>query len=163
MTSRQSKGETAAPSSHSSEVALAQGWCALSVLHDRIHAHIERALQAKHDLSVREFSLLNVLSHQQSELGDHLHMKEVAKAVVLSQSATTRLVTRLEDRGYLCRFLCQEDKRGIYTNVTPEGLELLAAAKPTNQKALTEALELARADENLRGLVEALELSGGAG
>ena len=26
--------------------ALAQGWCALSLLHGRIQAHIERALQA---------------------------------------------------------------------------------------------------------------------
>ncbi|KMS66321.1 hypothetical protein ACM01_46020, partial [Streptomyces viridochromogenes] len=29
--------------------ALAQGWCALSLLHGRIEAHIERALQAGHD------------------------------------------------------------------------------------------------------------------
>ena len=33
--------------------ALAQGWCALSLLHGRIETHIERALQAGHDLSVR--------------------------------------------------------------------------------------------------------------
>ena len=33
--------------------ALAQGWCALSLLHGRIEAHIERALQAGHELSVR--------------------------------------------------------------------------------------------------------------
>ncbi|MEU8755729.1 MarR family transcriptional regulator, partial [Streptomyces chartreusis] len=30
--------------------ALAQGWCALSLLHGRIETHIERALQAGHDL-----------------------------------------------------------------------------------------------------------------
>lgn len=41
--------------------ALAQGWCALSLLHGRIEGHIERALQAKHDLSAREYSLLDVL------------------------------------------------------------------------------------------------------
>ncbi len=50
--------------------ALAQGWCALSLLHGRIEAHIERALQAKHDLSVREYSLLDVLSRQHSGEGD---------------------------------------------------------------------------------------------
>ncbi|MFB7729873.1 MarR family transcriptional regulator, partial [Streptomyces sp. NPDC056127] len=70
--------------------ALSQGWCALSLLHGRIEAHIERALQAGHDLSVREYSLLDVLS----------------------QSATTRLVTRLEDRGLLERYLCPTDRRG---------------------------------------------------
>ncbi|MFT4113636.1 MarR family winged helix-turn-helix transcriptional regulator [Silvibacterium sp.] len=138
---------------------LAQGWCVLSLLHDRIQAHIERELQARHDLSVREFSLLNVLSRQ-SERGDHLHMKQVAEAVVLSQSATTRLVTRLEERGLLSRALCDKDRRGIYTDVTPSGLELLESARPTNQAALQEALDEARRDEHLRPLVEALEAFG---
>jgi DNA-binding MarR family transcriptional regulator len=146
----------------SDSMQLAQGWCALSVLHDRIHAHIERALQSEHGLSVREFSLLNVLSRQQSELEEHLHMKDVAKAVVLSQSATTRLVTRLEERGLLARFLCKDDKRGIYTNVTEEGLKLLKAAQPAHQKALQEALEQAKSDAHLHPLVEALEFIGAA-
>src|SRR5690349_23671999 len=98
--------------------ALAQGWCALSLLHGRIEAPIERALQARHDLSVREYSLLDVLSRQHDGEGGHLQMKQVADAVVLSQSATTRLVTRLEDRGLLSRYLCPTDRRGIYTNVS---------------------------------------------
>ena len=45
-------------------IALADGWCALSLLHGRIEAHLERALQSAHGLSVREYSLLNVLSRQ---------------------------------------------------------------------------------------------------
>lgn len=79
--------------------ALSQSWCALSLLHGRIEAHIERALRAYHGLSVREYSLLDVLSRQHDGEGGHLQMKQVAEAVVLSHSATTRLVTRLEDRG----------------------------------------------------------------
>jgi DNA-binding MarR family transcriptional regulator len=123
--------------------ALADSWCALSVLHGRIEARIERALQSGHELSVREFSLLDVLSRQHDGEGGHLQMKQVADAVVLSQSATTRLVTRLEERGLLARYLCPTDRRGIYTDVSPAGLELLAAARPTNSAALREALDLA--------------------
>ncbi|MEU6545611.1 MarR family transcriptional regulator, partial [Streptomyces sp. NPDC046859] len=52
--------------------ALTQGWDALSLLHGRIEAHIERALQSHHDLSVREYSLLDVLSRQHSGEGGHL-------------------------------------------------------------------------------------------
>lgn len=62
-------------------------------------------------------------------------MKQVADAVVLSQSATTRLVTRLEDRGLLTRHLCDTDRRGIYTDVTESGLALLAEARPTNDNS----------------------------
>ncbi|MCT9090392.1 MarR family transcriptional regulator [Streptomyces sp. ASQP_92] len=137
--------------------ALAQGWCALSLLHGKIDAHIERALQAGHDLSVREYSLLDVLSRQHSGPGGHLQMKQVADAVVLSQSATTRLVTRLEDRGLLTRYLCDTDRRGIYTDVTDAGLALLAEARPTNDRALREALDEAAANPQLTPLVRTVE------
>lgn len=137
--------------------ALAQGWCALSLLHERIHAHVERALLAKHDLSVREFSLLNVLGRQYEGPDGHLQMNQVADAVVLSQSATTRLVTRLEERGLLARCFCPKDRRGIYTNVTEKGFAVLKAARPTNDAALSKALEEARLDPQLRPLVGALE------
>ncbi|MFE2582166.1 MarR family winged helix-turn-helix transcriptional regulator [Streptomyces sp. NPDC059378] len=137
--------------------ALAQGWCALSLLHGRIEAHVERALQTRHDLSVREYSLLDVLSRQHSGAGGHLQMKQVADAVVLSQSATTRLVTRLEDRGLLKRYLCPTDRRGIYTDVTEGGLELLAQARPTNDAALREALDEASKNAELAPLVRAVE------
>ena len=137
--------------------ALAQGWCALSLLHGRIEAHVERALQTGHDLSVREYSLLDVLSRQHNGEGGHLQMKQVADAVVLSQSATTRLVTRLEDRGLLSRYLCPTDRRGIYTDVTPAGLTLLQEARPTNDTALRQALDEAARNPELTPLVRAVE------
>lgn len=137
--------------------ALASGWGALSLLHGRIETHIERALQSQHDLSVREYSLLDVLSRQHDGVGGHLQMKQVADAVVLSQSATTRLVTRLEDRGLLSRYLCPTDRRGIYTDVTADGLALLERARPTNDTALREALDEAATHPELSSLVEAVE------
>jgi DNA-binding MarR family transcriptional regulator len=137
--------------------ALASGWGALSLLHGKIEAHIERALQSKHDLSVREYSLLDVLNRQHDREGGHLQMKQVADAVVLSQSATTRLVTRLEDRNLLSRYLCPTDRRGIYTDVTEAGLKLLEEARPTNDAALREALDEAAKNPELISLVEAVE------
>ncbi|MFJ5774197.1 MarR family winged helix-turn-helix transcriptional regulator [Streptomyces sp. NPDC093094] len=136
--------------------ALAQGWCALSLLHGRIESRLERALQAGHGLSAREYSLLDVLSRQHDGEGGHLQMKQVADAVVLSQSATTRLVTRLEDRGLLSRYLCRTDRRGIYTDVTPPGLALLEQARPTHDAALREALARASSHPGLSPLVDVL-------
>ncbi|GLF96785.1 MarR family winged helix-turn-helix transcriptional regulator [Streptomyces yaizuensis] len=136
---------------------LAQGWCALSLLHGRIETRIGRALESGHGLSVREFSLLDVLSRQHSGPGGHLQMKEVAEAVVLSQSATTRLVTRLEDRGLLRRYLCDTDRRGIYTDVTEAGLALLDEARPTHDAALRTAFEEAAANPVLAPLVRTVQ------
>ncbi|MEV6331396.1 MarR family transcriptional regulator [Streptomyces sp. NPDC051909] len=137
--------------------ALSQGWCALSLLHGRIESHIERALEAGHGLSVREYSLLDVLSRQHDGPGGHLQMKQVADAVVLSQSATTRLVTRLEDRGLLTRYLCATDRRGIYTDVTEAGQKLLDEARPTNDAALREALDAAVQNPELAPFVRVVE------
>ncbi|MFI9001075.1 MarR family winged helix-turn-helix transcriptional regulator [Streptomyces sp. NPDC053541] len=137
--------------------ALASGWGALSLLHGRIESHIERALQSGHGLSAREYSLLDVLSRQHDGEGGHLQMKQVADAVVLSQSATTRLVSRLEDRGLLSRYLCPTDRRGIYTDVTPAGRKLLDEARPTNDAALRRALDEASAHPELAPLVAAVE------
>jgi DNA-binding MarR family transcriptional regulator len=84
-------------------------------------------------------------------------MKQVADAVVLSQSATTRLVTRLEDRELLERYLCRTDRRGIYTDVTEAGLKLLEEARPTNDTALREALDEASSRPELAPLVRVVE------
>ncbi|MEU8134834.1 MarR family winged helix-turn-helix transcriptional regulator [Streptodolium elevatio] len=133
---------------------LAQGWCALSLLHDRIDAHLEKALQSAHGLSVREYSALVVLSEQHDGDGGHLSMTRLADTVALSQSATTRLVTRLEERGLLVRYLCPTDRRGIYTNVTDAGRALFDRARETNDRALEEALAHAEKSPELRPLVE---------
>ncbi|GGZ16686.1 transcriptional regulator [Streptomyces inusitatus] len=137
--------------------SLSQGWCALSLLHGKVESHVERALESEHGLSVREFSLLDVLSRQHKGSGGHLQMKQVAEAVVLSQSATTRLVTRLEDRGLLRRHLCDTDRRGIYTEVTEEGRSLLAEARPIHDIALREAFDSAAENPVLAPLVRTVE------
>ncbi|MFE3649991.1 MULTISPECIES: MarR family winged helix-turn-helix transcriptional regulator [unclassified Streptomyces] len=142
--------------------ALAHSWSALSLLHGRIESSVERALQTRHRLSAREYALLDVLSRQHDGEGGHLQMRQVAESVVLSQSATTRLVTRLEDRGLLARYLCPTDRRGIYTNVSDDGLRLLEEARPTHNTALREALDQAAAEPVLAPLVHAVEqLQGG--
>ncbi|MEY9969106.1 DNA-binding MarR family transcriptional regulator [Streptacidiphilus sp. MAP12-16] len=133
--------------------ARAQGWRALASLHARIEGEIERALQAAHGLSVSEYSVLDVLSRQDKW---HMRMQQLAEAVVLSQSATTRLVTRLEADGLLSRHLCATDRRGIYTEVTPAGLARLAEAGPTHDAALRRALIAAADIPGLAPLVRAL-------
>ncbi|GAA4016864.1 MarR family transcriptional regulator [Allokutzneria multivorans] len=134
--------------------ARAQGWRALAALHARIEDGLERALQQEHRLSVSEYSVLDVLARQD---GWHMRMNQLSRAVVLSQSATTRLVSRLEDRGLLQRYLCADDRRGIYTEVTAEGHELLEAARPTHDRVLDEALTEAAKLPEQAPLVRALE------
>ena len=130
-----------------------RGWRTLAALHGLIETRLERELQAQHELSVVEFTVLDALSRQD---GWHMRMQQLARAAALSSSATTRLVTRLEDRGLLTRILCADDRRGIYTELTAAGVALLDKARPTHDRALEEALAEASGLPELAGLVDAV-------
>lgn len=135
----------------------AQGWRRLAALHGLIETALEKELQGAHQLSVVEFTVLDALSRQD---GWHMRMQQLARAAALSSSATTRLVTRLEDRGLLTRILCADDRRGIYTELTAAGQELLAAARPTHDRVLEESLTQADRIPELENLVAALHPKG---
>jgi DNA-binding MarR family transcriptional regulator len=131
----------------------AQGWRTLAALHGRLEEALEKTLQAEFDLSVVEYTVLDILARQD---GWHMRMQQLARAAALSHSATTRLVTRLENRGLLSRFLCPDDRRGIYSTLTEQGRQLLEQARPAHDGTLKDALEDARTVPELAPLVEAL-------
>lgn len=131
----------------------AQGWRTLAALHGVIDAALERALQRAHGLSMVEFTVLEALSRQD---GWHLRMHQLARAAALSGSATTRLVNRLENRRLINRILCDDDRRGIYSELTPTGNAALEQARPTHDATLVKALEEAAAIPELAPLVSAL-------
>lgn len=137
----------------------ARGWRALAALHDCIEDVLERALQRWHELSVSEYGVLEVLSRHDTGAGAHLRMTQLARAVVLSRSATTRLVGRLERRGLVRRHLSADDRRGVRTRVTEEGRRALERARPTYDESLARALREAAELPELAPLVAVLTAS----
>ena len=73
-----------------------------------------------------------------------MRMQQLARAAALSASATTRLVTRLEERALLTRILCADDRRGIYTELTAAGRALYERARPIHDEALERVLAAGR-------------------
>ncbi|WP_326560901.1 MarR family winged helix-turn-helix transcriptional regulator [Micromonospora sp. NBC_01796] len=132
----------------------AQGWRTLAALHGLIETTLERALTRAVELSVVEYTVLDALARQD---GWHMRMQQLARAAALSPSATTRLVNRLEERGLLTRILCADDRRGIYTELTPSGHDFLDRARPVHDAALEQALRDAEAVPELRDLAGALQ------
>ncbi|MEN0022622.1 MarR family transcriptional regulator [Microbacterium sp. LWO14-1.2] len=132
----------------------ARGWRTLAALHGLIDAELERALGEAVGLSVVEYTVLDALSRQD---GWHMRMQQLARATALSPSATTRLVTRLEDRGLLTRILCADDRRGIYTELTSAGQELYEKAHPIHDDALERTLGDAVTQPELAPVVHALQ------
>jgi DNA-binding MarR family transcriptional regulator len=131
----------------------AHGWRTLAALHDFIESELERSLTKQVRLSVVEYTVLDALSRQH---GWHMRMQQLARASALSPSATTRLVNRLEERGLLTRVLCDDDRRGIYTELTAAGHSLLDEARPIHDDALERALAEAHDVPELAALISAL-------
>lgn len=131
----------------------ARSWRTLVALHSLIESELERALSAQSDLSVVEYTVLDALSQQN---GWHMRMQQLARAAALSPSATTRLVTRLENRGLLRRILCEKDRRGIYTELTEKGEEVHRLTKPVHDQNLARALDEAAQTPELVPLLDAM-------
>jgi DNA-binding MarR family transcriptional regulator len=49
-------------------------------------------------------------------------------------------VARLEADGLVTRAICENDRRGIYACITPEGRERVQEARPTHRRVLADVL-----------------------
>ena len=98
-----------------------------------VHAELTRALDAElteaHGLPLSSYEVLLFLSDAPD---GRMRMSELADSVLLSRSGLTRLVDRLERAGLLERVQCNEDARGYFAQITPEGREAFDAARRTH-------------------------------
>lgn len=113
---------------------LAQAWQELMSRYHRVTCVLDSTLEEQHGISASEFAVLERLAGakpehalKMNELGDHAH---------LSQSALSRLVARLEADGLVERVLCTEDRRCVFAALTPDGLAVYEAARPTHREVL---------------------------
>jgi DNA-binding MarR family transcriptional regulator len=111
-------------------------WHTLLEQHARVTSALERAL-AEHGLGVSEFEVLDELARQPDS---ECRMQALSDDVHLSQSALSRVVGRLEGQGLVTRFMCQNDRRGIFARLTDEGQARYLAAVPAHRAVLAENL-----------------------
>ena len=103
-------------------------WEAAARIYAKVAPQLDARLGAMEGLSLSDLFALRAVAR--SPLG-HLRIQALAEEIGLSPSATSRLVTRLEGVGLLRRFICDTDRRGMYTAMTGEGLAKLAKAEET--------------------------------
>jgi DNA-binding MarR family transcriptional regulator len=116
---------------------LLDRWNELESEHARVREALEHRLQREHRLSLTEYEVLRRLSDSPE---GHRRIQELAEEIHLSQSALSRLVQRLEDDGFVCRNVCDHDRRGVFACVTDSGRKAQAEAHPTHVSVLAETL-----------------------
>ena len=117
-----------------SDEKLAESWHELMGRYNQLSCRLDRELSAQHDLTSSEFEVLQLLHNSDGKV----RMAFLAEQVHLSQSALSRLVSRLENDGLVCRNTCTDDRRAQWTEITAAGLKRYEAARPTHRKILRE-------------------------
>jgi DNA-binding MarR family transcriptional regulator len=130
-------------------------WRALRATCQLLDGALDRQLQRDAGMPHAYYMLLAMLSEAP---GRTLRMSDLAQMVQSSQSRISHAIARLEGRGWVRREPCPTDRRGFNAVLTPQGLEVLAAAAPGHVQAVRENLfdQLSAAQvEQLREICEA--------
>jgi DNA-binding MarR family transcriptional regulator len=122
----------------------------------RAHATVlrvlERELAEERDLPLTWYDVLLQLN----AAGGRLRMSELADSLLISRSATTRFVDRLETRGLLTREPCHDDRRGTYVVLTPTGKRTLREAAPVHLRGIDQHFGRLLTDDEARVLAETM-------
>jgi DNA-binding MarR family transcriptional regulator len=113
---------------------LARAWQDLMSRYHRVSCVLDRALERDHGITSSEFAVLEQLAEAPSDFSMKMH--DLGERVHVTQSALSRLVARLEADGLVERVLCTEDRRCVFATLTPAGLDLYHAARPTHREVL---------------------------
>ncbi|HWA81788.1 MAG TPA: MarR family transcriptional regulator [Fimbriimonadaceae bacterium] len=130
-----------------------EAWKGLLLAHATLVEQIDKEMAQADLLPLDWYDALLALEDAPNH---KLKMSELADQVLLSKSGLTRLVDRLEAKGYIRREGCRADRRVAYAVLTPEGLKAREASWPTYRTAIQEHFASQLTEEEARVVAEAL-------
>lgn len=116
------------------DVAL---WRVVALMARRLTGMLEADLQAQVGISVPDFDILMALemaSTGRRRIGD------LGEMLAWEKSRTSHHVSRMEARGLLSRTTCDEDLRGTWVEITADGSERVARARPVHAAVVRQRL-----------------------
>ena len=118
------------------------------------HARVTRAISR--DLAAAGLPDLGVYDVLWALYKRPLRVKELADAVVLSPTAMSRFVDRLESSGHVRREPDPDDRRALQVKITDDGRRLLKRMWPVYERGIEThfAAHLGRAEKALRATLE---------
>lgn len=103
-------------------------WGALLAVHKFTSRELAADLEREAGISLGWYDTLLVLA----ESGDgRLRLQDLEQRVLHSQSGLTRLIDRMAAAGHVTREKADDDRRGVYARITPEGMHAFRRAAPT--------------------------------
>jgi DNA-binding MarR family transcriptional regulator len=130
-----------------------QAWRLFLEAHASLTRALERELMDERRLPLTWYDVLVQLE----EAGGSLRMHELADRLLLSPSATTRFVERVEKRDLIERRACPEDRRGTHVVLTEDGREALRNAAPVHLAGIEEHFAQRLTVSDTRALISAMK------
>ncbi|MDQ3809690.1 MAG: MarR family transcriptional regulator [Chloroflexota bacterium] len=94
---------------------------------------LDRELQRQAGMPLAYYQILAMLSEAPRRT---LRMSELAERTWSSRSRLSHAVDRLEERGWVRRIGCPEDRRGAFASLTEAGFAVLEAAAPAHVESV---------------------------
>lgn len=101
---------------------ITEAWSRVALLASAVDSSLNAWLADRYRIGLTEFRALGFLSQASDK---ELRVNDLAQKVGLNPSSTTRLVSRLENKGFARRDLCADDGRGVYAVIDERGEDLL--------------------------------------
>ncbi len=130
-----------------------EAWRLFLEAHASLTRTLERELMQDRHLPLTWYDVMVQLH----EAGGSLRMHELADRLLLSRSATTRFVERLEQRDLIERRACPEDRRGTHVVLTDNGRETLRDASPVHLAGVEEHFAERLTKPETRALIVAMK------
>ena len=109
-------------------------WVVLARATNAVQEHLVASV-ARHELTLTEFAILEVLYHK-----GPLLLGEVQRRILVSSGGVTYLVDRLTQKGLVERRECTEDRRARYAALTPDGEALIGRIFPAHAACIEHAM-----------------------
>ncbi len=122
------------------------------------HAVVLQAIEARlAEAGLPPLAWYDVLWALERGENGRLRMHELAEKTVLSRSNLTRLVDRLEGAGLVTRERAEDDRRGAFAVLTPEGKAMHRKMWPVYQRCIEECFQAHVSDADAQTLAEVLQ------
>jgi MarR family 2-MHQ and catechol resistance regulon transcriptional repressor len=116
-------------------------WVVIARATAAISSRLQEQVGAR-GLTLTEFGILEVLYHK-----GPLLLGEVQRLILVSSGGVTYLVDRLEQKGYVERKSCSEDRRARYAALTDAGEKLIDEVFPEHAAGIESLMSELRVEE----------------
>ena len=107
-----------------------------------IHERIKRDI-LNYGINPSEFAVLEVLYHKGKQT-----IQQIGQKVLLASGSMTYVIDKLEQKGYIKREDCSNDRRATYAVITRQGISFMEDIFPQHQKVIEQIFGVLDEQEN---------------